>query len=441
MTTSGGVHGPVGGADDLVLRRQRGEAGVEGLVHRGVPALLLGGDLLLEVGADPVAAEGLVELDQRLAGVGDDRQGGAVLVRVDRCHVDVDELQVRVLERGPGRGGEVLVAGADADDQVRFGCQGVGRRRARGADGAEGVLVVPRQDADAGLRVAHRDAGQFGEPGQFLVGVRVQDAAAGDDQRPLGGPDGFGGAGDVVVVRFRAADPPLTLGEEFLGHVEGLGLDVLGQRDGHRSGLGRVGEDPQAVVERGEQLLRAGDTVEELGQRPERVVDREVVGVGLFELLQHRVRGTRGERVGRQQQHRQPVRGGQRRTGEQVRRTRADGGADREGLPAAGVPGVADGLVGLGLLVAALVVRHDARIELLVLLQGLAHTGHVAVPENAESARDQAFAEIDPTHGINGVLLGKVFDHGLRHGHPAGSSCCSRLHGRLLRYFCGVVEE
>ena len=79
-----GVHGAARGADDLVLRRQRGEAGVEGLVHRGVPARLLVRDLLLEVRADPVAAEGLVQLDQGLAGVGDDRQGGAVLVGVDR---------------------------------------------------------------------------------------------------------------------------------------------------------------------------------------------------------------------------------------------------------------------------------------------------------------------------------------------------------------------
>ena len=78
------VHGPARGADDLVLRRQRREPGVEGLVHRGVPALLLGRDLLFQVGADAVAAQGLVQLDQGLAGIGDDRQRGAVLVRVDR---------------------------------------------------------------------------------------------------------------------------------------------------------------------------------------------------------------------------------------------------------------------------------------------------------------------------------------------------------------------
>ena len=308
--------------------------------------------------------------------------------------VDVDEAHVRVLERGPGRGGEVLVAGADADDQVRFGSDGVGRRRAGGADRAEGELVVPGQDADAGLGVAHRDAGQLGELREFLVGVGVEDAAAGDDQRALRGADGLGGAADVLVVGVGAADPPLALGQELLGHVEGLGLDVLRQRDGDGAGLGRVRQDAQAVVERGEQLLGPGDPVKELGQRPERVVDGDVVGVGLLELLQHRVRGAGGERVARQQQHRQPVGGGQRRAGEQVRGTRADRGADREGLAAAGVAGVADGLVRLGLFVAALVVRHDRRIELLVLLQGLADAGNVAVPEDAEHARNQALPEV-----------------------------------------------
>ena len=149
--------------------------------------------------------------------------------------------------------------------------------------------MVPGQDADAGLGVADRDAGQLGELRQFLVGVGVQHAAAGDDQRALRGPDRLGGAADVLVVGVRAADPPFALGQEFLGHVEGFGLDVLGQRDGHGAGLGRIGQDAQAVVERREQLFRPGDPVKELGQRPEGVVDGDVVGVGLFELLQHRV--------------------------------------------------------------------------------------------------------------------------------------------------------
>ena len=166
-----------------------------------------------------------------------------------------------------------------------------------GADRSEGVLVVPRQDADAGLGVAHRYPGQLGELRQFVVGVGVQDAAAGNDQRPLRSPNGRGGTGDVILIGLGAADPPLPLGQEFRGHVEGLGLDVLRQRNGHRPGLGRVRQDAQAVVERGEQLLRPVHPVKELRQRPERVVDRQVVGVGLLKLLQDRVSRAGGERV------------------------------------------------------------------------------------------------------------------------------------------------
>src|SRR5207253_5508683 len=101
------------------------------------------------------------------------------------------------------------------------------------------------------------------------------------------------------------------------------------------------------------------------------------------------------------------------------RGTRADRGADRERLAAAGVPGVADSLVRLGLLVAALVIRHDARIELLVLLEGLAHTGNVAVSEDPEGARDQAFPVLAPADGVHRVLLGQELDNRLGDRHSA----------------------
>ena len=51
---------------------------------------------------------------------------------------------------------------------------------------------------------------QPGELGEFLVGEGVEDAAAGDDQRPFRGADGLGGAADLVVVGFGAANPPFA---------------------------------------------------------------------------------------------------------------------------------------------------------------------------------------------------------------------------------------
>ena len=53
-----------------------------------------------------------------------------------------------------------LVPGADADDHVGLGGQGVGRRGAGRADGAHSLRVPVRQRALAGLALADRDAGR-----------------------------------------------------------------------------------------------------------------------------------------------------------------------------------------------------------------------------------------------------------------------------------------
>ena len=86
------------------------------------------------------------------------------------------------------------------------------------------------------------------------------------------------------------------------------------------------------------------------------------------------------------------------------------------------MPGVPHGLMRLGLLVPALVIRHDGRVQLLVLLQGLAHTGHVPVPEDAESSRNQPLTVLNASNGVHRVLLRKILDDGLGDRHSAGGS-------------------
>ena len=110
---------------------------------------------------------------------------GRQLVGVDRGDVEVDEAHAGVGEDGLGGGGEVAVAGADADDDVRLGGQGVGGRGAGGADGADGLRVVEGQRALAGLGLRDRDAGGLDEGAQRVGGVGVDHAAAGDQQRAL----------------------------------------------------------------------------------------------------------------------------------------------------------------------------------------------------------------------------------------------------------------
>jgi hypothetical protein len=125
------IHGLVGGTYDLILRRQRCVAGFEGLIHDGIPPLLLSRHLLFKIGSNAVTPQGPVKLHQGLARVCDDRQHSAVLIGVDRGDVDVHELHIRVLERRTGSSGEVLVARADPDDEVRLGSDRVGSRRTR----------------------------------------------------------------------------------------------------------------------------------------------------------------------------------------------------------------------------------------------------------------------------------------------------------------------
>ncbi len=78
------------------------------------------------------------------------------------------------------------------------------------------------------------------------------------------------------------------------------------------------------------------------------------------------------------------------------------------------LPGIADGDVHHGLLVAALVVRQEAGFVELGLQQRLADAGHVAVPEDAEAAGE----ELTP-HAVSlGILLAQELHDRLADGQP-----------------------
>ena len=121
----------------------------------------------------------------------------------------------------------------------------------------------------------------------------------------------------------------------------------------------------------------------------------------------------------------QPVDGRQRRTGEHVAGTRTDGRGHREGLQPVQLPGVADGDVHHGLLVAALVVRQFAGRHQFGLQQRLTEPGDVAVPEDPEAAGEElAF------HAVSlGVLLAEEFHDGLGDGQPDGGGAPCRAGG------------
>ena len=256
------VHQVVQRPEDLGLGRPRLMAEVVGAVNRPLPA---GVQLGRPAGIRLVHVPPAHDLGQRLQSgpsLGHQR-GTGLLARVEGRDVEVDEPHSRMAEGGPGGGGEVGVAGADAEHHVGLARQRVGHGRAGRADTAHGARMVPGQGALAGLRIRHGDAGGLGEAPQRLAGLGVDDAPARDDERPARGtkyPDGpvqGGGLGHW------ARHVPGPFGKKIFWPVVSLGLHVLREGQRHGAGFGRVGEHAHRGQQRRGQLLRTPDAVEE----------------------------------------------------------------------------------------------------------------------------------------------------------------------------------
>jgi hypothetical protein len=112
-----------------------------------------------------------------------------VLRGVELGHVDVDEPDVGIPEGRLRRRREVAVARADADDDVGVGRDAIRGERAGRADGAETRRIVVRKRSLPRLRLADRNPRPLAERAQRIGRLGVDDAAAGDDERPAGAAD------------------------------------------------------------------------------------------------------------------------------------------------------------------------------------------------------------------------------------------------------------
>ena len=140
----------------------------------------------------------------------------------------------------------------------------------------------------AGEGLADGDAQRLGEVLQLAPRLGVMHAAAGDDHRPLGLREQRDRLADPLGIGRPALDPPAALAEEVRGIIVGMCLDVLRQRDRDGARLGRVGQHAHRLRQGGQDLLGAGDPVEEPADRPEAVVDAHVGRDRVLELLEHR---------------------------------------------------------------------------------------------------------------------------------------------------------
>jgi hypothetical protein len=288
-------------------------------------------------------------------------------------------------EDRPRRRREVLQPRPDRQHDVRGGREDVRRRRAGDAQrpGVQGVRVRNQRPARGGFH--DRDPVPLGEVQRPSRGPRIPDTAAEHQQGTAGRTQDPGRLGDRTAVRARARRPVRHRLEQRVREVVGLGLDVLRQREGHRPGLGRVRQHPRDLRQRREQLLGPADPVEVAGDRAERVVHRRGRVAERLDLLQHRIRRPVGERVARQQQHRQPVRVGDAGRGDHVERARSDRRRHDTDLPPVRGLRVPD----RGERHALLGVPAPDREVPAVLLQGGAEAEDVAVPEDREDAREE----------------------------------------------------
>ena len=255
------------------------------------------------------------------------------------------------------------------------------------ADRADQGRVVRGQRGLAGHRLDDGDGVRLGEHLQLELGAAVVHATAGDDQRARGLPQQVRGSHEVVQ---RGARPGHRarrhLVEERDREVVGLGLHVLRQAQEDRAAIGRVEHRGNRLRQARQQLRRARDPVPVPRHRAEGVVDGRRRRVEVLDLLQHRIGQAARERVAGQQQQRQPVRVGHRGGRDHVRGARSDRrGGDHDPAPAERLR------VGhAGQRHALLVLAAEHRQLVARVVQRLAQRQHVAVPEDAEHAREQA---------------------------------------------------
>ena len=185
---------------------------------------------------------------------------------------------------------------------------------------------------------------------------------------------------------------------KLLGKVVRLGLHVLRERERHGTRLRLVDEDAHRRQCRGHQLLRPFDAIEVARHRFQGVVDRDVAAPGILQLLQDRIGTPRCEHISGQQQHGQPVHGRQRGAGDEVRRAGADRGRACERREPVLHARETDGGVNHRLLVACLVVRQ----QIGVLVQRLADSGDVAVPEDPEAPFEEPLLDSVPLDVLRG---------------------------------------
>ena len=323
--------------------------------------------------------------------IGDDRLR-AVLRRIERGEVELDKPPRGVAKQRAAAAGEILQSRADGEHDIGVLGQGIGGGGARHADRTHGVGMIPRQGAFPGLRFGNgnsRRAHEGIEPGGRPA---VVDAATRDHQGRTRGAQDIGGGFEFERVRPLASDAMDMPGEEAIGIVAGLGLNVLTEAESHRPAIHRIEQNSERGRQRRKELLGSRDAIPIARHRAEAIIRGHGRVAEILDLLQDRIGTPIGENVAGQQQHRQAVHMRQRRRGHHVGGARAD--RRRACHEAAPVRSLREGdrrqrhrLLVMGAMRGQGVARRIER---------LAEPGHVAVTEDRPHARaERDFVTVD----------------------------------------------
>ena len=368
------------------------------------PLLLRRADLIFVGGLIPL--QQLFQTGQRLFGVR--HHGNSVHFQaLEFGNIDVDEF-AGVLEQPLGGGGEVGVAGADADDQIGFPGDLVGCGAAGGAYAAQIQRMLPVSGGFARLGLAIGDAEGFGKVQELGVGLGIADATAADHHGTLRLADGLGSVSQSGLGGGAALQTPDALGEEAHGIIIGLTLNVLRHGHADSAGVGGVGQHPEGVDHGAHQLFGTDDAIPVPADCLECIVGGGSEGVGVLHLLKHGIRLAAGVGIAGQHQQGDVVGGGGAAGGDHVGGAGANGGGGNADLLTLHLLGESNGGLGHALLILALI---DLQVPGF-LTQRLPKPHHVAVAGNDEHAADEAVLSAVNLH----VLIFQKTHQSLRHG-------------------------
>ncbi len=303
---------PLHSADDLCIGGQGDIGRCRGTIGGFQPFDLAVGGNPCPAGIERMTAKTRAQRVQADLRIGNQRQA-LMLGGIESLDVESDDLHVFIAKQRPGAGGEILKARADGEHDIGLTRDQIGGGRTGDADRAHILRVAMRQRRLAGLGLDDGHAMFLCEGRQCLARLRIKDAAAGDDDGFFRGLQGGDCCRQFVRIRLRTTDRPDLFGKEAFRIVIGLGLNILAERECHRTAIGRIGQDLHGAAQCWNDLLGAGDAVEVARHRTEAVIGGHRAIAEILDLLQNRIRAAIGEDVAGKEQDGQTVDMGERR--------------------------------------------------------------------------------------------------------------------------------